>query len=165
MKEKPVVFVCLVICVLALCVTASNVIQYYQSQPTEAYANSNYISSSEIEEMFDVRNMALTSIDLHPKSVDFGTVNSDTILTARFSIRNMGTELLCIQRLKADCTCTSVSSNKDFASPGDSIIITMTLNTKGKDGDNTINATFMANTKELNHKMRMIARIHHDEQT
>ena len=80
MKEKPVVFVCLVICVLALCVTASNVIQYYQSQPTEAYANSNYISSSEIEEMFDVRNMALTSIDLHPKSVDFGTVNSDTIL-------------------------------------------------------------------------------------
>lgn len=91
--------------------------------------------------------------------MDFGTVYADSILTAKFSVINTGPEVLYLQKLKADCLCTSAIIDKSAATPRDSVIVTLILNTQGKEGDNTIYATFMTNTKEIEHKIRLRVRV------
>ena len=159
MKQKLFIAVCCVVCILALALTTVNVIRYFRSTSERNIVRDEITISSGDEEMIDVRNMAPTRIEIKPKMIDFGSVISDTVLIARFSIKNAGTELLYIQRLKADCICTSVESNKALATPGDSIVVTMKLNTKGKEGKNVVYTTFMANTKEIEHKLRLVAKI------
>lgn len=160
MKQKLFVAVCSVICLFALALTTVNVIRYFQSNSSVGNDHNNNIASfSDDGDIIDVRNMAVTSIEIAPNVIDFGNVVSDTVLSASFSIRNTGSELLYIQRLKADCICTSVESSKVAAPPGDSIVVTMKLNTKGKEGKNVVYTTFMANTKEVEHKLRLVAKI------
>ena len=103
--------------------------------------------------------MSTTSIDVSPKTIDFGVVKADTVLIAQFRVFNKGGEWLYVQNLHADCICTSVEKDKSRVPPKDSVVITVKLDTKGKSGDNTIYATFRANTKELEHKLRLKAMI------
>lgn len=159
MKQKLFVAVCSVICMFALALTTVNVIRYFRSNSSVGNDHNSIASFSDDGDIIDVRNMAITSIEIVPNVIDFGNVVSDTVLSASFSIRNTGSELLYIQRLKADCICTSVESSKVAASPGDSIVVTMKLNTKGKEGKNVVYTTFMANTQEVEHKLRLVAKI------
>ncbi len=160
MKQRLFVAVCSVICMFALAFTTVNVIRYFRSNSSVGDDHNISIASySDDEDIIDVRNMAVTSIEILPNMIDFGNVVSDTVLSASFSIRNTGSELLYIQRLKADCICTSVESSKVAASPGDSIVVTMKLNTKGKEGKNVVYTTFMANTQEVEHKLRLVAKV------
>jgi hypothetical protein len=158
-KRNLFVRVCSVVCVLTLSWAIVNVVRFFISRSSERVIVDNNNASSEEGQIIDIRGMAPTNLEIIPEVIDFGTVVPDTVLEAKFSILNTGSELLYLQRLKADCICTSAETDKAFASPGDSIIVTLKLNTKDKEGNTVVYATFMANTTTVLHKIRMRAKV------
>ena len=156
--NKSFVLICTVISILALLIAGVNISRLFQIEKSSDI-NENSPQSEDVEEQFDVRNVSTTSIDISPKTIDFGVVKADTVLIAQFRVFNKGGEWLYVQNLHADCICTSVEKDKSRVPPKDSVVITVKLDTKGKSGDNTIYATFRANTKELEHKLRLKAMI------
>lgn len=156
--NKYFVLICSAISIIALLITGVNLSRYYQNKKSSDINEYN-LQSEDIEESFDVRNMSITAIDISPKTVDFGVVKADTILTAQFRVFNKGNEWLYLQKLHADCICTSVEKDKSRVPPNESIVITLKLDTKGKSGDNILYATFRANTKEVEHKLRLKAKV------
>ena len=148
---------------MSVVVATINVLRYWRPALQEAQGVETNDLDTDIwyndADDVDVRNMTPTSIEISPRFIDFGEVKSDTVLVASFIVKNIGEETLFLQNLRADCICTSSEWNKRVATPGDSLIITLKLDTKGKSGDNRVYATFLANTKEINHKLRLSVRV------
>lgn len=158
-KQRYFIIICSIICVLAIVITVVNILRYLRPFTPVNIMERNTLGYLEEEEIIDVNNMTPTNIEISPKTIDFGTVGADSILTAKFFVINTGSEMLIIQSLNADCICTSAVIDKIAATPGDSIVVTLTMNTKGKEGDNNVYASFMANTKEVEHKLRLRVRV------
>ncbi len=159
MKQRFFIIACSIICALALVITVVNVFRYLRPSASGNNLEKTTLGFLDEDEFTNVRNMAPTKLEISPKNIDYGTVGADSILTARFSVINTGPEMLIIQSLNADCICTSAVIDKSVATPGDSIVVTLKMNTKGKEGDNTVYASFMANTKEVEHKLRLKVRV------
>ncbi|NLJ06979.1 MAG: DUF1573 domain-containing protein [Sphingobacteriales bacterium] len=73
-------------------------------------------------------------IEFDKKVHDFGTVKQGQILTTEFTFSNKGKDQLVIYDTKTNCGCTASTLNKMRFDPGESSIIKVTLDTKGKSG-------------------------------
>lgn len=86
---------------------------------------------------------------------DFGIVNKDTILNAKYVFMNTGTKSVYIELVKPDCLCTKYELSKKELMPGDSAYIQLYLNTEGKYGQQVIFSVVKADTYERMYKLTL----------
>lgn len=60
-------------------------------------------------------------LKLKTSIVDVGTISGDSIVEARFTIYNTGSEPMSILRINSDCNCTVPSYSREPIAPGDSV--------------------------------------------
>jgi len=73
-------------------------------------------------------------IEFKTTSHNFGTLKQGSIVNTEFEFTNSGKDQLVIYDTKTNCGCTATTLNKMKFNPGESSIIRVTLDTKGKDG-------------------------------
>jgi hypothetical protein len=93
------------------------------------------------------------------KTVDFGDVKPDTILTAKFFFVNSGKREVEIEYVNPDCSCTSYSLSKKVIYPADTAYVELSLNTANKYGKTKIYSTMKANTFVGMYKLTIIANV------
>ena len=71
--NKSFVLICTVISILALLIAGVNISRLFQIEKSSDI-NENSPQSEDVEEQFDVRNVSTTSIDISPKTIDFGVI-------------------------------------------------------------------------------------------
>jgi len=101
----------------------------------------------------------LTKIKFFNKRVDFGYVNSDTLLTGKYIFMNSGNFDLIIDYVSPDCSCTDFYLSKKSIKPGDTAYILLKLLTKSKFGNEKIFATVSANTEERLYSLQLLVNI------
>lgn len=89
---------------------------------------------------------SLTSMIFINKTINFGTVPSDTLLIARYFFTNTGNKNLRIKYVDPDCTCTNYNLPNQLILPTDTSFIELRFETKGKFGEQIIRATVCSNT-------------------
>ena len=114
---------------------------------TNKKSNSNNLNKQE--------EYAQLEIDI--KRHYFGEVSNDTIITGNFIIKNTGSKELVIKSVKPNCNCTSHYIEKENVELGDSTLIKLILNTKGKYGEINVNAIVSTNTKTKFYNLTMKA--------
>jgi hypothetical protein len=80
------------------------------------------------------------------KTVDFGDVSSDTVLTAKFFFVNNGTKEVNIEHVKPDCTCTNYTLSQNVINPSDTAYVELSVNTSGRYNRHKIYSTMKADT-------------------
>ncbi|MBU1100868.1 MAG: DUF1573 domain-containing protein [Bacteroidetes bacterium] len=65
---------------------------------------------------------------------DFGDLTEGVIVSHSFTIKNIGNDVLTIERVKASCGCTAAQPTKNNLQPGDSTEIKVTFNTNHRSG-------------------------------
>lgn len=65
------------------------------------------------------------------KEVDLGVFKGDSLQTARFTMRNIGTDTLIIYHVYTGCRCTQPHTDSRIIAPGDSATLTVKYNGKG----------------------------------
>lgn len=65
------------------------------------------------------------------REINLGAFKGDSLQTARFTVRNIGTDTLVIFRVFTECRCTRPESYSKTIAPGDSTILTVKYNGKG----------------------------------
>ncbi|MFC2187371.1 DUF1573 domain-containing protein [Fulvivirgaceae bacterium LMO-SS25] len=98
-------------------------------------------------------NNELTTLKLVNSVVDFGNIPEDTTVFASYDIINTGENDLIISLVETDCTCTGYTLSDKTLMPGDTTILSLEFDSKGKLGQNTIYAILHANTKDKLHKV------------
>jgi hypothetical protein len=93
------------------------------------------------------------------KTVDFGDVKPDTILTAKFFFVNSGKKEVQIEYVNPDCSCTSYFLSKKVIYPSDTAYVELSLNTENKYGKTKIYSTMKANTFVEMYKFTIIANV------
>lgn len=73
-------------------------------------------------------------IEFDKKVHDFGTLKQGQVVTTEFKFTNKGKDQLVIYDTKTNCGCTASTLNQMRFEPGESSIIKVTLDTKGKSG-------------------------------
>lgn len=63
------------------------------------------------------KEIELTDIIFKNKIYDFGKVSNDTILSAKYYFKNIGTNNLIIEYVNPDCICTDYFLSKDTIIP------------------------------------------------
>ncbi|MDN3548806.1 DUF1573 domain-containing protein [Mucilaginibacter aquaedulcis] len=91
--------------------------------------------------------------------VDFGNVSEDTLLTGKFTIRNSGTEMLIINNVQPDCSCTSYHLTKRKILPNDTASLSLSVMTKHKSGKIMLYSTVSANTENRLYSLRILANV------
>jgi len=66
--------------------------------------------------------------------LDFGELDYDTEVKASFSFKNTSSNLINIEKVKADCRCTDVSANKEQVLPGEEGLIEVTFRSSNTSG-------------------------------
>ena len=87
---------------------------------------------------------------------DFGTIYRDTILSAKYTFVNVGTEPVRIESVHPDCQCTKYELSRPELMPGDSAYITLFLNTENKLGPQRIYSVVKADTYERMYKLTLL---------
>jgi len=85
-------------------------------------------------------------LSLLNKTIDFGNIKPDTTLTAKFFFVNSGTQLVEIDYINPDCTCTDYLLSNKTLKPGDTAYVELSVNTAGRYGKHKIHSTMKANT-------------------
>lgn len=65
---------------------------------------------------------------------DFGTIRQGEIVSHEFVLKNEGSEVLTIDRVKATCGCTAVAPEKKELKPGESTKIGVKFDSNGRKG-------------------------------
>lgn len=93
------------------------------------------------------------------RTVNYGDIQKDTVLTAKFLFVNIGTVEVEICSVNPDCTCTGYSISKKTVSPSDTAYVELKYDTKDKYGLNKLCAVMETNTKTKMYKLTMIVNI------
>ncbi len=94
-----------------------------------------------------------TVISIDTMTYTFGEVKHGDVVNARFIIRNIGRDTLYVLDNFKSCTCTSASLSSNYAMPGDSILLKMTLNTSMRSkGFNSVYSGLKLNTEQTFYK-------------
>lgn len=86
------------------------------------------------------------TLEFEQQIADFGRVSPDTLLSATFIARNTSANDLVIHYVNPDCSCTGYNLSKTTTLPGDTLSITLQLDTRGKRGHQRLQTTVCANT-------------------
>ncbi len=97
-----------------------------------------------------------TVISIDAMTYTFDEVKRGDVVSANFTIRNIGRDTLYVLERFKSCTCTSASLSSNFAIPGDSIILKMILNTsKRHKGFNSVYSGVKLNTEQAFYKFTL----------
>lgn len=112
-------------------------------------------SSLELED----DELPLAKLELSRRVVDLGDVPEDTILKAKYMLYNTSDNLLEIEYVNPDCSCTDYKLSNHSIHPKDSALLTLFLNTANKIGSYELNTILKANTPEKMYMVKMKARV------
>ena len=87
-----------------------------------------------------------SQLTLLNRTVNFGDVKPDTTLTAKFFFVNTGKQLVEVDYINPDCTCTKYVLSSNVLKPGDTAYVELSVNTTGRYGRNRVHSTMKANT-------------------
>ena len=87
-----------------------------------------------------------TQMKFMNRIVDFGELSQDTVVYACYNFVNVGDQILIINDVRPDCTCTGYTISNKHVSPGDSATIKLEFNTANKYGNVKIYSVVNANT-------------------
>jgi hypothetical protein len=107
--------------------------------------------SDKIENLDD----KLTTVTISPLVANLDTVPEDSILTSNFFIHNTGSELLKIKSIYPDCSCISFKVSTHYVNPGDTAILTLSVDTHNKFEEEQISANLKLNTKQEFYRVTM----------
>ena len=88
-----------------------------------------------------------TSVQLIDSVYNFGTVTEGEKVTYNFRFKNAGHKALVISSTSASCGCTVPEKPEKPILPGETGVIKVVFNSKGKVGHNDKNITVVANTQ------------------
>ena len=88
----------------------------------------------------------VTMVSFAENEFDFGTVDSGEKVEHDYSFTNTGTEDLIISNAKGSCGCTVPDWPKEPIPPGESGVIKVVFDSKGKKGPQSKRVTITANT-------------------
>lgn len=112
-----------------------------------------------VEEMELVEALPTANLFFSNKIVDFGIVPADTILEAHYMLYNVSDNLLKIENVNPDCSCTEYRLSKNIIQPNDSAMLTLILNTNNKVGKYELKTILKANTPGKMYILKMKANI------
>ena len=87
-----------------------------------------------------------TTIEFEKTIFDFGTINAGEKVNHVYTFKNTGNNPLVIKNAKGSCGCTVPEWSKEPILPGETGIIEVEYNSKGKKGKETKRVTITANT-------------------
>lgn len=92
-------------------------------------------------------------LDFQPKVINFGTVHNDTVLTAKFVLKNISKNKIDINYVNPECSCTDYYVSKYVLNSNDTASIILTVNTAGKFGKQKIYTIVNYGEKEAMKKL------------
>jgi hypothetical protein len=84
--------------------------------------------------IFAHHKLRVPHITCESASMDLGVITSDEPLDCLFTIRNTGHVELHISQVKTGCACTAVPFYKEQLAPGESTVLPVRLDVKGRHG-------------------------------
>ena len=117
------------------------------------------IKDKNTEEIDLVESLPMANLFFSNKVVDFGMVPSDTILKAHYMLYNVSDNLLKIEYVNPDCSCTDYRLSKNIIQPNDSAMLTLILNTSNKIGKYELKTILKANTPGKMYILKMRANV------
>lgn len=94
-----------------------------------------------------MRGMEKTSMHVSDSLHNFGTIKDGDIVQHQYQVFNTGEQPLFIANVQTSCGCTAPSFSKDPILPGQSAMVTLEFNSKGKEGNVRKKALIVANAK------------------
>jgi len=73
-------------------------------------------------------------IEIRPQTFDFGEVEYGQILEYTFKIRNLGNQILEINKVATSCGCTTVQTSREKVNPQEEIELKVTYDTGAMSG-------------------------------
>ena len=98
-----------------------------------------------------------SNLEISTYTYDFGKIQKDTIYQVAVIIKNTGTDTLKIEKILADCGCTTAFSSKIVVLPGDTSLMKFSFNSHNKLGNQENYITILANTDTLVHLLQVIS--------
>ncbi len=151
MKNRIFIAVCLTVMGLAL-VWILYVLCYKSKDIVPLPVSSQFEEETQVPE-------ALTSMSVDKYRVDFGDVVGDTLLQAKFTLRNSGENDLVIHYVNPDCHCTGYSLSKNVIAPSDTASLVLKFDTAGKVYEQKIVTTLSANTPDQMYRFTIKANV------
>lgn len=96
-----------------------------------------------------------TIIDIPDDLQGLGTIKKGEQVRVVFHLDNIGTNVLYIEDVNPDCTCTDYTLSRSVIPPNEDAVLTLTIDTKNKYGDNQIHAVLTCNTEEKHHFIKV----------
>lgn len=90
----------------------------------------------------------MTSVKVIETLIDLGKVPSDTTVSASYHFINTGKDTLKVGFVNPDCMCTSYDLSNKVTLVGDTLAVTLRVNTKNKIGEQKLKTVVKLNTKE-----------------
>jgi len=118
-------------------------------------ANQNDNGKSELIINQEANQINLTTLKFINQTFDFGNVDKDTIIIAKYYFVNTGSKTLVIEFVNPDCSCTDYSVHYKYTEPGDKGYIELKLDTSDKNGQQFIVAVAKFNTEPAFYKLTL----------
>ena len=91
----------------------------------------------------------------------FGSVDNDSLLTAKFPIKNIGGRRLIIYQQSSSCECVSSDLEPIIINPGGSLELVANLDTHNLDGSYMMDLNFQTNAPNLpRFKLILFSQVH-----
>jgi len=87
-----------------------------------------------------------TSVEFDDSEFNFGNIDQGDKVTHIFTFKNTGTNPLVISNAKGSCGCTVPKWPKEAIAPGETGVVEVTFNSRGKKGKQAKRVTITANT-------------------
>jgi hypothetical protein len=107
----------------------------------------------------DANMNSLPVMEFNETVHDFGTVIEGETVTYSFKFKNTGGSDLLISNVSASCGCTATEFTKEAVKPGDEGIVTVSFNSKRRNGFQNKSITVAANTQPNKTVLRIKAKV------
>jgi len=101
----------------------------------------------------------LPVMEFKEKLHDFGTVIEGETVTYSFKFKNTGGSDLIISNVSASCGCTATKYTKESIKPGDEGVVSVSFNTRRRNGFQNKSITVASNTQPNKTILRIKAKI------
>lgn len=127
---------------------SSNVSDNYNDQ-----RNSVYSKNAALERKIEIQSVTYSEkigdyaeLSMGAGTYDFGKVKQGEVLKHDFVINNTGNAPMDIVGVEAVCSCTKITIDKEQILPGESGVVSITIDTKQLEGKQVKSATIFANS-------------------
>lgn len=105
----------------------------------------------------NINKQSNAEIQFDKEQVDFGIIPQDTLVTALYQIKNIGSDTLKIADIQPDCSCTSFYVSKFKIAPNDTASVKLNINTFHKHGNIEQYTVLVTNTKKKFYSLKNTA--------